>query len=287
MGRRLGLALSVAISLGIGLGTASAADMAVKAPSAPIAPVSNWTGWYVGANAGAAIDDSRYSLDPAGCFLAGCGTGGIPGNAFRQFSTKLSGTDFTAGGQVGYNYKFSPLWVAGLEADFNYNGLRQSDNVTQILGPPLFAPGTFVHTVSTSLDWFGTVRGRIGFLASPNLLLYGTGGLAYGQVRSATNATFPPPSSSDTYIGSTSTTRAGWTAGGGAEWLVSGNWSVKAEYFYLDLGRTSYADACVSPLAVCTSITPNPAYQTSVTTREHVARVGINYHFNAPVVAKY
>jgi outer membrane immunogenic protein len=255
---------------------ALAADMAMKA--APVALPYNWNGWYVGLNAGAAINDSRYDLDPAGCFLTGCGAGGIAGNAFRQFSAKSNGTDFTGGGQVGYNYHFSPLWVAGVETDFNYNGLRQSDAVTQILGAPLFAPGTFVHTVSSSLDWFGTVRGRVGFLASPNLLLYGTGGLAYGQVKSSSAAVFPPPGLGDTYAGSVSTTRVGWTAGAGAEWLVSGSWSVKAEYLYLDLGHADYADACITPAGVCGVAAP-PAYQTSVTTREHIARVGINYHF--------
>ncbi|MDB5604778.1 MAG: porin family protein [Bradyrhizobium sp.] len=270
------LLLGATVLLALGVAPALAADMAMKA--APVALPYNWNGWYVGLNAGAAINDSRYDLDPAGCFLTGCGAGGIPGNAFRQFSTKLNGTDFTGGGQVGYNYHFTPLWVAGLETDFNYNGLRQSDAVTQALGAPLFAPSTFVHTVTSSLDWFGTVRGRVGFLATPNLLLYGTGGLAYGQVRSSSVAVFPPPGLVDTYAGSTSTVRVGWTAGAGAEWLVSGSWSVKAEYLYLDLGHADYADACISPAGVCGVAAP-PAYQTSVTTREHIARIGINYHF--------
>lgn len=265
------------VALLFGAAPVFAADLAAVR-AVPVALPHNWNGWYVGLNAGAAINDSRYDLDPSGCFLTGCGAGGIPGNAFRQSSTGLNGTDFTGGGQVGYNYHFSPLWVASLESDFNYNGLRNSDTVSQALGAPLFAPSLFVHSVSTSLDWFGTVRGRLGFLASPNLLLYGTGGLAYGQVRSTSSATFPPPGQGDTYAGSTSTTRVGWTAGAGAEWLMSGGWSVKAEYLYLDLGHTDYTDACVSPAAVCGVAVP-PVFQTSVTTREHIARVGVNYHF--------
>jgi outer membrane immunogenic protein len=245
----------------------------------PVTLPNNWNGWYVGLNAGGAINDSVYDLNPSGCFLTGCGGGGIPGNAFRQYSSGVSGAGFTGGAQVGYNYHFAPLWVAGLETDFNYNGLRKTDNVTTSLGAPLFAPGSsFSHSVSTDLDWFGTFRGRVGFLATPNLMLYGTGGLAYGQVESTAIATFPSPGLGDTYIGSTSKTRIGWAAGAGAEWLISGGWSVKAEYLYLDLGHADYANGCVSPAAICGAASP-PAYQTSVDTREHIARVGVNYHF--------
>lgn len=255
-----------------------AADLYPYARAVPVTLPNNWNGWYAGLNVGAAVNDFQYDLDPAGCFLTGCGAGGIPGNAFRRFSTGLSGTNFTGGGQVGYNYHFAPLWVAGFETDINYNGLRNSDILNHPLGPPLFAPSAFVHSVSTSLDWFGTVRGRVGVLATPNLLLYGTAGLAYGQVRSTSSVTFPPPGLSDTYLGSTSTTRMGWTAGAGAEWLMTGGWSLKAEYLFLDLDRNDYASGCVSPSEICNRAAP-PFYQTSVLTREHIARVGVNYHF--------
>jgi hypothetical protein len=76
-----------------------------KARPAPVvAPIYAWTGWYVGVNAGAIINDTRYSLNPAGCFLLGCATGGVAANVFRQYSTRLSNADVTAGGQIGYNY---------------------------------------------------------------------------------------------------------------------------------------------------------------------------------------
>jgi outer membrane immunogenic protein len=131
------------------------------------------------------------------------------------------------------------------------------------------------------------VRGRIGFLAAPNLLLYGTGGLAYGQVRSSAISVFPPPGSIETYAGSISDTRVGWTAGAGGERLIGNGWSIKAEYLFVDLGSVSYANPCVSPPGICALVSPPPAYQTTVTTREHVARIGVIYHFGAPVVAKY
>jgi outer membrane immunogenic protein len=254
-----------------------------KAP--PLAPVMSWTGWYVGLNAGAGITDTSYNLDPTGCFITAplCGTGGLAGNPARSYdNARPNKVGFTGGGQFGYNYQFSPRWVAGFEADINYNDVRNSDSVIQALGPPLFAPGSFIHTVNTGLNWFGTARGRIGYLVTPSVLLYGTGGLAYGQAKSSTNATFPFPGVGDTYIGSMSTTRVGWTAGAGGEWMVSSNWSVKAEYLYVDLGRTSYTSSC--NIAACLALAPNvPTYLTTVSTREHIARVGVNYHLNNPV----
>ena len=87
-----------------GLGTASAADMAVKAaPMPPPAVVYDWTGWYIGLNVGGAINDSSYRLDPAGCFLTGCGVGGVAANPNRTFFGNLNNNAaFTGGGQVGY-----------------------------------------------------------------------------------------------------------------------------------------------------------------------------------------
>jgi outer membrane immunogenic protein len=267
-------------------GGARAADMAVKAPvyKAPPVAVSDWTGWYVGLNAGGAIDNSRYELDPTGCFLTGCGVGGVAANPNRTFFGKFNNAAFTGGGQVGYNWQVG-TWLWGLETDINYDGLSQTNSANTILTGPLAGANTLT-SVSQRLDWFGTVRGRIGFVPSPTWLLYATGGLAYGHVSSSTNVLFPITCcGGDNYVGSGSTVRAGWTVGGGGEWMFMQNWSVKAEYLYVNLGSLTYNDACITPTAVCG--TPFPTYSTRVSTREHVARLGINYHFGAPVVAKY
>jgi outer membrane immunogenic protein len=258
-----------------------AADLPVKArPMAPVEPVWNWTGFYIGGNVGAAINDSRWNLDPSGCFLTGCGAGGVAGNAFRTDSGRFNRAAFTGGGQIGYNWQVSPMWVFGLETDLNYNGTNETVSVVTPL--PFAAGSTFNHTVSQKLDWFGTVRGRLGWLPTNRVMLYGTGGLAYGHVSSATNILFP--TSLDSYAGSMSDTRVGWTAGGGIEWAFASNWTAKAEYLYVDLGSTSYTDGCLTACGVA----PFPAYQTSLRNREHIARFGINYLFNAgPVVARY
>jgi outer membrane immunogenic protein len=244
-----------------------------------MAAAFNWTGFYVGGNAGAAINDSSFNLDPSGCFLVGCGAGGVAGNALRTASGKLNNTAFTGGGQIGYNWQFAPSWVFGLETDLNYNGTKSS--TTAVVPLPFAAGSTFNSSLSQTFDWFGTGRARLGWLPADRMMIYGTGGVAYGRVASATNVAFP--TSGDSYAGSFSDIRVGWTAGGGIEWAFTQNWTAKAEYLYVDLGRTSYTDACVTGCGAAL-----PSYTSSTTTREHIARFGINYLFNnGPVVARY
>ena len=260
---------------------AAAADLPMKAPmAAPImAPGFSWTGFYIGANAGAAFNNSRFNIDPSGCFLTGCGAGGVGGNAFRTDAGKFDDkAAFTGGGQIGYNWQFSPMWVFGLETDLNYNGTRSS--VGAIIPLPFAAGSTFNYAINQKLDWFGTARARLGWTPADRVMIYGTGGLAYGRVASSTAVFFP--TSGDSYAGSIDNVRLGWTAGGGIEWAFAQNWTAKAEYLYLDLGNASYTDACIT---FCIGNT----YTTSVRTREHIARFGINYLFNAggPVVARY
>ncbi len=262
---------------------ASAADMSVKAPPLPAAAVYNWTGFYVGGNLGAGFADGSYTLSPDGCFLTGVCGGSTAFNPLRTVTVNNSATFFTGGLQAGYNWQ-AGRWVFGVESDINYNGWNATSNNVLVLPAPLV--GTLTSSVNTKLNWFGTLRGRIGGTITPNWLLYATGGLAYGGVSSSTVAAFSAPPG-DTYAGTASDTKVGWTIGGGTEWYFAPGWSAKAEYLYVDLGKLNYLDGCAAPAAFCTAIAPGPAYATSVQFREHVARVGINYHFNSPVVAKY
>jgi outer membrane protein OmpA-like peptidoglycan-associated protein len=125
----------------------------------------------------------------------------------------------------------------------------------------------------------------LGWAPGPDWLFFGTGGLAYGHVASSTNVAFSNPLTmvvADTYAGQSSNWRVGWTAGGGAEWRFTQAFSLKAEYAYVDLGRTNYTDACQTP-AFCVAGLAQPAsYNTSLNTAEHIIRVGLNYHFGAP-----
>jgi outer membrane immunogenic protein len=266
-------------------GFASAADLPVKAaPMAP-APVWGWTGFYIGANIGAIWSDSRDTVTPSGCFIIPtslCG-GPLTNNPLRSDTGNLSGSNsvgVTGGGQIGYNWQLG-TFLLGLEADINGSSLNANDSVNRPLAAPLV--GNFLHSVNEKLDWFGTVRGRLGITPAPTWLLYVTGGLAYGHVSSNTGVSFT--STTDVYIGSFSDTRAGWTVGGGGEWAFSPNWSAKLEYLYVDLGRISYTDICVTP--VCALFTPAPLYATDLRLHDHIVRVGINYRFGGPVVAKY
>ena len=154
-----------------------------------------------------------------------------------------------------------------------------------MINRPVAAPlvGNFIHWESDKPSWLATIRGRVGVTVTPNFLIYGTGGVAFGDVRSATNVAFT--STTDAYSGSIDNTRVGWTAGAGGEWMFAPKWSLKAEYLYVDLGTASYTNACVT--AVCTAFVSPPTYQTDLRVHEHIARIGVNYHLGGPIVAKY
>ena len=162
----------------------------------------------------------------------------------------------------------------------------------------LASPVATFSTASRSLDYIGTVRGRLGYLITPTLLAYATGGLAYGGVNSSVSIfqtilgnTDPIPAPPSILGGGYSNTRAGWTAGGGMEWMFMPNWSAKVEYLYYDLGSVT---AALSPAVQI--FPPSAVYWASATTvssrlNGNIVRAGVNYHFNwgapAPVVAKY
>ena len=121
----------------------------------------------------------------------------------------------------------------GLETDLQWTGQRGSTSFCLTVACPL---GSFVANADYKLQWFGTARARAGWLVDPRVLLYVTGGAAYGQVKAdyAAGILGLPLLAS-----SVSTTRLGWTVGGGIEGMLSPNWTVKAEYLYVDLGTTA------------------------------------------------
>jgi outer membrane immunogenic protein len=285
---------------------ALAADLPSRAPPPvylPPPPIFSWTGLYVGINAGGTWSSSNtVDTDTSDVFgnpgLGGGTASGIVSAALATASVPVSTSGFIGGGQIGYNYQFANSFVVGLEADIQ--GVAASNGTTSVFSQapiPGFPGISDDQTLLSSrrLDYLGTVRGRLGFTITPTLLVYGTGGLAYGGVDASTsinqaftNQTAVNPFSS---FGSLSTSRVGWTAGGGLEWLFAPNWSVKAEYLYYDLGSASFS---LSPLqsfnAAGTSFTIG-APVSSTRFRGNIVRAGLNYHFNlwgpAPVIAKY
>ncbi|SDS35793.1 outer membrane protein [Bradyrhizobium canariense] len=270
-----------------GATSAFAADLPApiytKAPIV-VDPGYNWTGFYLGANVG-------YSWGRSS------GTSALTNGAGTTLFTSSGGSNLdgiVGGGQAGYNWQMQN-WVWGLEADIQGTGERGSRDFTCPTGicTPGTLPAGFLALVfvipgaavpvslEQKIDWFGTVRGRVGILATPRVLFYATGGLAYGDV--STNETIGASSFSASDL------RVGYTVGGGIEGALGGNWSAKLEYLYVDLGRTSGSFTTAIPAfgsGTVASGTLASSYSSRVT--DNVLRVGLNYKFSGgPVVAKY
>jgi outer membrane immunogenic protein len=301
--RRTLLASVGAIAL---TGAALAADLRPPPVYLPPPPIFTWTGLYVGINAGYTwsnsntVDVSTVNTFNNTAALSAVGLTYGPAAALGSTdSLPVKTSGFIGGGQIGYNFQFANSFVAGIEADIQgivgASGSASAFTVTP--RTPFFPPDTVATSlfVTKRIDYLGTLRGRLGFLVTPTLLAYGTGGLAYGGVRSSTSisgAEVPNTGSTDfAGFGSLSNSRVGWTAGGGLEWLFAPNWSVKVEYLYYDLGRASFS---LSPLTTfltgTNTVTFTNASQSSTRFNGNVVRAGLNYHFilaPPPVVAKY
>ena len=259
-------------------GSAFAADLATKkAPPAPPAAPPIWTGFYGGLNFGGGWGPSNGASQ---AWYPDAIYGG-----FTQWRGKGNGFGGILGGaQVGYNYQFGNIAsgvgaVVGAEADFQG---------TNMVGgaAPLYSPLVNIQSNTLAvnngyqwawgyangqkaLPWFGTVRGRVGLLVTPALLLYGTGGFAYGFA------------TQNTGWWQNSATQTGWTAGGGLEWMFMRNWSLKLEYLYSQISGGNNNTWLNAGRGV---------NNVNNFTRWNTVRAGVNYHFNwapAPVVAKY
>lgn len=262
------------------LGTASvhAADLAAHYTKAPVmAPAYNWTGFYVGGNVGgqwgSADPATSTVFSPTGYFAATS----VPAIA-AVGAQRINSSSVTGGFTAGYNWQVNNA-VFGLEGDINYFGFKGSATGSALY--PCCAPFAFAVNSSASADWLATIRGRIGFLATPGWLLYATGGAAIAEVRGDFNFT-------DTFGATESAaihdTRVGWTAGVGGEYAVGNGWSLKAEYLYVDLGRTTTTS---TNLAAFGGTSPSNVYTHSVELKSNIVRVGVNYKFGGPVVARY
>lgn len=237
-------------------------------------------GAYIGLNAGAAWGQASYVTDP-GCpgpavdaVFCNVGTASIVNGlaVAASGSGDLASTGFTGGIQGGYNWQQGRL-VYGAEGDFGAFSLGASTKAAGVFPSP-FLGTTYGLTESMSTSWLATLRGRLGYTVSAELLVYATGGLALTDLKfssgysdNAVDVTFP----GGTGFGSRSEVVAGWTLGGGGEWLLDGNWSLKAEYLYVDFGSVS--------VPVPTSNTPAFAQtmQVDADLSAQVARVGVNY----------
>jgi outer membrane immunogenic protein len=252
---------------------AFAADLAARPYSkAPVyvEPVYNWTGFYIGGNVGYSWGRSRDTAT----LTNGAGT--------VLFTDTLSHNmdGVVGGGQAGYNWQTSN-WLWGLETDFQGSGQR-GDHVficpAGICTPGLAAPGPAVPVaLSQKLEWFGTFRGRVGVAVVPTVVLYATGGLAYGDVKTSATVAGLGTTSSDNV-------RVGWTVGGGVEAALGNSaWTAKLEYLYMDIGRS--AGTFATTTGALGGGTLVATYNSRVT--DNIVRAGLNYRFGGPVIAKY
>jgi outer membrane immunogenic protein len=255
----------------------SAADLPTKAPvyKAPITATNNWTGWYVGLNAGGAwgsFDPSTSTVfSPVGYF----DPPNVPAiNAAGAQSIKPSA--FIGGAQLGYNWQTGNI-VAGGEVDFQ--SFHLSGNASTNAVYPSVAPANFTIASSAHSDWLFTARPRIG-IANDGWLAYVTGGLAVTEL----NGTF---SFTDSFAAplkfaegvTISNTKIGYVLGGGVEALLSGNWSLKVEYLYVNLGTVSAVGLGTTPFTIGFGSNNNP-FTHSLDLKASIARLGINLKLN-------
>jgi outer membrane immunogenic protein len=238
---------------------AMAADMMPPSYKAPV-PVTSWTGCHVGADAGAAwsaqdvADSAPLVLDQAGVV----GT--------------INGAGPVGGGYAGCNLQFAPTWVVGIEGDFSATHLGGTANAYNVLASG--APATSGEIGWTShLNWIATVRGRVGYVLTPDLMFFVTGGAAWGASNYRSFDVFAagcPVCGGTTF----SRTNAGYVAGLGFDWMPwRDNWIVRVEYLYHNLGGATATAALAPPL---TGVAAYPVWKDMVT---QSARVGLSYRF--------
>jgi outer membrane immunogenic protein len=262
-------------------GPAMAADLPVKAPvyKAPPSVVYSWTGCYVGAHVG--YGWGRNTNDFGNAIETGNSEGeGLPGEA-GPFHHNTSGG--VVGGQIGCNYQFAPNWVVGIEGEFSWSGIKGSYTAPE----DEFSGSNFSRFESRN-RWDGDVALRFGYTWNRHLL-YGKAGVALGNFNYIeTHDDFPTTHALSCGSGRTpcsvsfSKTLPGLLLGAGWEYAFLNNWSVKAEYNYIN-----YASHNLDYPSSLSGLPPYPTFPVHDT--KHIIKVGVNYKFDwgGPVVARY
>jgi outer membrane immunogenic protein len=313
--------LLASASFALMAGSAFSADLPSRKDPVAVPPAAPmWTGFHVGINAGgiwsnnSSINVSTYPVSSWG-------------SQYPVFWAPLNGSvssgqngGFIGGGQIGYDWQVTYAgmsFVTGVEADIQGiatnggNKTRNSIYPGPLNGLVIPGTGTFSESIwnntnaSANLQYLGTVRGKLGYLVTPTMLIYATAGLAYGgvsinlsqtQIYNSALANVSGPVWMAIGNGNYSNTQVGYTAGGGIEWMFMPNWSTKAEYLYYNLGNVSVSSISTGiPQGIwaATNYRQSGLWNASTynsTISGNIVRAGVNYHFNwgyAPVVAKY
>lgn len=284
-------------ALGALLAPAFAADLA-PLYRAPPPSICIWCGWYIGVNAG-----YGWSSEQAGVVGSpGAGNALMPGTSSLALDAAVNGITgnyspdakgVIGGGQVGYLFQFD-RWVAGVETDIDSSAIKgQADtsSTQTISGFPGTGPNSTL-TVYNKLGYLGTFRGEVGYSVLPTLLLYGTGGVAYGNVKANTTINQviagPAVGAAGGPYGSVvgiSDTRIGWVAGLGLEWMFCPQWSAKIEYLHYDLGSAGYAGTLANLTTAASGAGPAGSLFYSLNAASsarfdgEIVRGGLNLHF--------
>jgi outer membrane immunogenic protein len=230
-----------------------------KAPPPPVVAAYNWTGFYIGGNCGGAWGRTTSSSND----------GGFDPVGVSALSYKVDSSGGTCGGQVGYNWQAGSL-VLGVEGEGAWLGLKKTITGS---GPDVTSANVD-DLVAVKFDWYAALTGRLG-IAVDRVLLYAKGGVAWTRVKNTASDLDGSPLVIDpTDFSSESRSRTGWAAGGGLEYGLTPNWSVKAEYLFLDFGRYTTGVNGDGDVFV---------HKNEV----HTAKFGINYRFGGPVAARY
>ena len=232
---------------------------------APAAPIFTWTGFYLGVNAGYNWGNNDLTL-----FTAPAYAPYLP----RQIKGDTGG--FTGGVQAGYNWQINQF-VLGVEGDWVWLDSGKNNGGTTVFAggyPGAVSAATITSNGRIGADWLATLRGRIGY-AMDRWMVYGTGGFAWGSVKSSSAlsasyiSTTTGLSTVDLWSGSNNDTRFGWAIGGGVEYAFTNNITTKIEYLYYDLGSKNYA-------VVGGTL---PATSARAKIDGSIVRAGLNYKF--------
>jgi outer membrane immunogenic protein len=216
---------------------------------------ASWAGYYIGVNGGYGWSAASRAVQIS--------------NQVDEASEKLAGPSASGGFggvQFGYNWQglLEPHLVLGFEGDLDYPQITGSSSASTT-GP---LPGS---TVQSSLNAFGTLRGRAGF-SWDHALIYAMAGVAFGDVKDTVVGRY---SLSHDFSSNTTVTKSGYVAGGGIEWTLTPNWSLKGEYEFLNLGGSGISGCSSAP-------SPGDTLRTSGIDHEyHTVRIGLNYHTTA------
>jgi outer membrane immunogenic protein len=258
---------------------AAAADLTVIEPE-PIysTPLYDWNGFYAGVNGGygGGVFEHPFQLngpEPEGEVIIELAEP-LPGQiVLATGSADVTAGGFVGGAQIGYNWQFSDDFLIGLEADIQASTIdgRVSLTITDESGE--LGGATLDADLGTKLDWFATIRPRIGWV-NDRFVVYATGGLAWGQTTSSITADISAMMGSEALIDESVTNdRFGWTVGAGIEYALTDTITLKTEYLYTDLGSEEILNVNFGEGEVPYT------FSADSTVAFHTVRAGLNFQF--------